>query len=125
MSITRDEMLSFIKSMNPSAASRLNSLIEKKQDLIEKGNVYGESYTERRYWLLVDPIIKIEYKRSRILQSINNAALSVREIAKEVDLPSKEVLQHITALRRRNKVVQDRIEGTSIKYLAIKEGEST
>jgi len=125
MSITRDEMLSFIKSMNPSAASRLNSLIEKKQDLIEKGNVYGESYTERRYWLLVDPIIKIEYKRSRILQSINNTALSVREIAKEVDLPSKEVLQHITALRRRNKVVQDRIEGTSIKYLAIKEGEST
>ncbi|MCK4953030.1 hypothetical protein KAS14_04535 [Candidatus Bathyarchaeota archaeon] len=118
MSFERNEMISFIENVNPSAASRLNNLIEKKQELIEKGNVYGESYTERRFWLVVDPIIKTEYKRSQILQKTKNKALSVREIAKELSLSSKEVLLHITALRQRNLILLDRIEGTSPKYLA-------
>lgn len=123
MNFERNEMISFIETVNPSAASRLNNLIEKKQELIEKGNVYGESYTERRFWLVVDPIIKIEYKRSQILQTIKNKALSVREIAKELRLSSKEVLLHITALRQRNLILLDKIEGTSPKYLAaIREG---
>ena len=124
MSIERNEMISFIETVNPSAASRLNNLIEKKQELIEKGNVYGESYSERRFWLVVDPIIKTEYKRSQILQKIKNKALSVRDIAKELSLSNEEVLLHITALRQRNLILLDRIEGTSPKYLAAIQEES-
>lgn len=121
MSVQRDNMLSFIESVNPSAASRLNKLMEKKEDLIDNGNVYQESYSERRFWLAVDPIIRIEYDRSRILQIIKDEALSVKEIAKETGLPNKEVLLHITALRQRNLAMLDRIEGKSPKYMAIKE----
>jgi len=124
MSVERNEMISFIETVNPSAASRLNNLIEKKQELIEKGNVYGESYSERKFWLAVDPIIKTEYKRSQILQKIKNKALSVRDIAKELSLSNKEVLLHITALRQRNLILLDRIEGTSPKYLAAIQEES-
>ena len=114
-------MISFIKTVNPSAASRLNTLLEKKQKLIEEGNVYGERYSERRFWLSVDPIIRIEYKRSQILQKIMDKALSVKELAKETGFPSNEILQHITTFLQRNFVRIESVEGTSPKYIAVKE----
>jgi DNA-binding NarL/FixJ family response regulator len=120
----RNEMMSVIESVNPSVASKLNSLMEKKEDLIKKGNVYGESFSERSFWLSVDPVIKNEYKRSRILQLIADESKSVKEIATEIGLVEKNVLQQITALLKKNLIKVDKIEGTSPKYQAIIKEES-
>ena len=121
--MSNGEMIDAVEAVSDSMGSRLRKLMEKRQQLLEKGNKYGETFTDRQWKLAVDPIIRSEYIRSRILLLTSENALSVKEIAASLQLPSKEVLQHITALRRRNLIDLDRIEGTSPKYRAVEIGE--
>lgn len=113
------EMIDAVEQVSATMGSRLRKLMEKRQEVLEKGNKYGETFTERQWKLAVDPIVRSEYIRSRILLLTSEDALSVKEVASSLRLPSKEVLQHVTALRRRNLIDLDRIEGTSPKYRAI------
>jgi len=121
--ISNGEMIDAVEAVRSSMGSRLRKLMEKRQELLEKGNKYGETFTERQWKLAVDPIIRSEYIRSRIVLLTSEKALSVKEIAASLQLPSKEVLQHITSLRRRNLIELDHVEGTSPKYRAMEIGE--
>ncbi len=113
--MTNAEMIDAVEQVSATMGSRLRKLMEKRQEVLEKGNKYGETLTERQWKLAVDPIVRSEYIRSRILLLTSDNALSVKEIASSLRLPSKEVLQHVTALRRRNLIDLDRIEGASPK----------
>jgi len=117
------EMIDAVEGVSASMGSRLRKLMEKRQELLEKGNKYGETFTERQWKLAVEPIIRSEYIRSRILLLTSEKVLSVKEIAASLELPSKEVLQHITTLRRRNLIDLDHVDGTSPKYRAVELGE--
>jgi biotin operon repressor len=114
--MNREEMVVHIRKVSESAAAKLDKLLEKADELVEKGNKYGVAFTRRQFDLAVDPIIQTEYKRSQILELTRSAPLSVKEISKQLGIPSKEVLQHISVLRRRSLIVADKIQDRVPKY---------
>lgn len=117
----REEMVDYIQATSKSSGSKLEKLLEKEAELIEKGNKYGVKFTKRQFDLAVEPIIKAEYTRSRILELTRTAPMSVKEISKSLELATKEVLQHICILRHRNLIVTDSVDKQVPKYRGLPE----
>ncbi len=97
---------------------RLRTLVGKELGLIEKGNVYDEKLSQDRMDDLMDDAISEELVRTRILHLAKDEPQSVKDLAKKMNVPSKEVLKHIVTLRDRNLVRLEGIEGTTPYYLA-------
>jgi DNA-binding transcriptional ArsR family regulator len=122
--MNRDEMVIHIKEVSETSGSKLDKLLDKADELLEKGNKYGVKFTERQFDLAVDPVVKAEYMRSRILELTRETPLSVKEISEKLALASKEVLRHISVLRRRNLMVADRVDDRVPKYRGLIEEPS-
>lgn len=118
---SRQEMLNYIQATSKSSWGKVEKLLEKETEFIEKGNKYGVKFTKRQFDLAVDPIIKAEHTRSRILELTRTASMSVREISERLELATKEVLQHITVLRFRNLIVTDSVDKQEPKYRGLPE----
>jgi predicted transcriptional regulator len=85
---------------------------------VEKGNVYNENITQDKLDELLDIAISEELVRTRILLLAKDKPKSVKELAKRMKVPSREVLKHIVTLRDRNLIKLEGIEGTTPLYLA-------
>jgi hypothetical protein len=111
--MNRDEILSYITDISESTGSRLKDLVEKEGELEKKGNKYGEMYTKRQFDLAVEPILNTEYIRCKIVDMTRTNPMAVKEIANKLELPTRNVLKHITILQRRNLItinnIKDRI----------------
>ncbi len=108
--MNRDEMIEYIMTVSESIGSRLKSLMEKESEFKKKGNKYGEMFTKRQFDLAVDPIINTEYVRCQIIALTRKNPMSVKEIAKNLALPPRHILQHITIIQRRNLIAVDSIK---------------
>jgi F420-non-reducing hydrogenase iron-sulfur subunit len=100
---------------------RLRALVGKEYKITTEGNVYGDVKTEEEWNQMFDKAIKEEYIRKKILNLTGKEAYSVIDLAKELELPSDKVLEHIVYLRKNNFVAMDRIEGTTPKYVSLLE----
>jgi len=96
---------------------RIRWLTGKARILTEKGNVYDELLQPEEFDELMDEVIDAEFIRNRILSLVKDNALSVKEMAKQLDLDPAVVLKHISNLRTRGLVSLDRIEGNSPLYI--------
>ncbi len=97
---------------------RVRTLVGKEIGLIEKGNVYDEKISQDKIDNLMDDAISEELVRTRILHLAKDTPQSVKDLAKKMKVPSKEVLKQIVTLRDRNLIKLDGIEGTTPFYLA-------
>lgn len=97
--------------------SRLRTLVGMEITLTEKGDVFGNKRTQADFDSMLDAITKEEYIRARILQSIKNKALSVKEIAKKIAIPSDKVFRHVLRLKKKGLLIIERIEGEALLYL--------
>ncbi|MBS7278955.1 MAG: winged helix-turn-helix transcriptional regulator, partial [Candidatus Freyarchaeota archaeon] len=70
---------------------------------------------ERRLTEYIDD----EFDRHRILRMVKDRSLSVKELAERLNLSPQRVLRHIAAMRRKNLVAVERIEGRSPLYMAL------
>ena len=122
--MNRDEMVTYVQGVSKSAGSRLTKLLEKGEELVLKGNKYGVRFTRRQFDLAINPVIQIEYGRSRILELTRKTPMSVQEISAELGIPGKEVLKHISVLRRRNLIVTERVDNRVQKYRGLVEESS-
>ena len=101
---------------------RLRALVGKERKIVEEGNVYGDRKTQEEWDEMINQAISAEYARNMILLLTDDKAMSVKELASELEEPTDEVLQHIVYLRRKNLVAMDRIDGTTPKYISLLEG---
>jgi F420-non-reducing hydrogenase iron-sulfur subunit len=101
---------------------RVRVLNAKEVKLAEKGNVYGDCLNKESYDSMCSKAVEDEYERSLILQLAHRTPLSVKELAVEIGEPTERTLEHVVALRSRNMLALDKIEGTSPKYKAIVTG---
>jgi len=90
-------------------------ILERSQILLEKGNVFGEKVSQEDFDRIIQPI-EGEFMRRRIVLSIRENALSVKEIAEKVKVPPREVLRNLISLERDGLVSVQEIEGNSPRY---------
>jgi DNA-binding transcriptional ArsR family regulator len=117
--MNQKKILSFIKGVDSKRAETLKKLIEKEEEFEEKGNLYQEKFTPRQFELAIDPIIQTEYERARILELTSGKALSVHELSSILNLEKGKVLRHLIALKRRNMVAIEEVEGVTPRYKRI------
>lgn len=98
---------------------RLRAIVAKERQIVELGNVYNEKKTQEEWDVFMEDAIVAEFERKRILGLITEIPMSVKDLAKEIELPTDRVLDHIVFLRKRNQLALDKIEGFTPKYISI------
>ncbi len=100
---TRLSMIEFVRTFDPEGAEKLERLL-KKQDILMKGNVYGERFTALQFSLVFDPLLRRAVERSHILENLGRGPATVPELARALDLKPNTVFDHIKELVRRDRV---------------------
>jgi F420-non-reducing hydrogenase iron-sulfur subunit len=95
---------------------KLRWLVGRERELVEHKNVFGEKVSQEEFDQLMLETIEKEFARRRILLSMREDALSVREIAQRVEASPGDVLRNMISLERDGLVSVVGIEGRSPKY---------
>jgi coenzyme F420-reducing hydrogenase delta subunit len=98
------------------AQQRIRWLMGKERELVEDKNVFGEKVSQEEFDQLTLQTIEKEFSKRRILLSMEEDGLSVKEIAQKVEASPREVLRNIISLERDGLVSFVGIEGNSPKY---------
>ena len=98
------------------AQERIRWLGGREKELVEDENVFGEKVSQEEFDQLMLQTIEQEFAKRRILLSMGEDDLSVREIAQRVEVLPREVLRNMVSLEREGLVAVVKIEGTSPKY---------
>ncbi len=108
-------------AIDTAKAYRLR-LLNGKELGLEAGNVYDRPIDTKRLDDIVESAVKEEYERSYILRMTQTQPRSVKEMAAELDAEPSEVLEQVVALRAKNLIAMDGIEGRTPKYRATAAG---
>jgi len=98
---------------------RIRTLTGRKRNVIEFGNVYGEKILTDKFDNLLENALMAEFVRNRINLFLKREPMSVKKLAKLLDLDSPKVLNHVVVLRQRGLVALDRIEDLTPLYISI------
>jgi len=77
---------------------RLRWLVGKQRELIEKGNVYGETIPAEKIDEILLTNIDKEYDRQRIISQLSKTPSSVIQLAQELNIPSSTVAKHVNGM---------------------------
>jgi F420-non-reducing hydrogenase iron-sulfur subunit len=100
------------------AGPKLRWVVGKKPVFIEegKGNKYGEIFTQHEIGRTLSGIILDEMATQSILATLQKKPAAVKDLAKELEIPTPDALKYVLALKRRGFVEMDGVEGTSPIY---------
>jgi len=98
---------------------RLRVVVGRERELTEKNNVYDEKMPQEEFDALLDDIVGNEYIRHKIHLMTWVEPQSIKELATEVKLKPSAVLQQIVAMRRRNMITLDHVEGSTPYFKAL------
>lgn len=98
------------------AQEKIRWLVGREMALVEDKNVFGEKVSQEEFDQLMLQTIEKEFAKRRILLSIGEDALSVKEIAQRVEASPREVLRNMVSLERDGLVSVVGIEENSPKY---------
>lgn len=98
---------------------RLRALIARKRKITEDGNVYETTLETDYYDDILDNALLAEFQRSKIYLILQEEPLSVKEIAKRLEINSAAVLKHVVTLRQRGMIALEKIEEVTPIYMAI------
>jgi len=98
------------------AQQRIRWLVGRERELVEDKNVFGEKVSQEEFDRLMSQTIEKEFAKRRILLSMKEDALSVKEIAQRVEASPRDVLRNMVSLECDGLVSVVGIEGNSPKY---------
>jgi coenzyme F420-reducing hydrogenase delta subunit len=99
---------------------RIRWLVGRERELTEDKNVFGERVTQEEFDQLMFQTIEKEFEKRKILISIGDDALSIKEIARKMEASPRRVLRNIVSLEHDGLVSVVGIEGNSPKYRRIR-----
>lgn len=105
-----------IAARDTLSQQRMRWLINRERDLLESGNVFGEHVNQDEFHKIKFEALTREYEKNRILNSINSKALSVKEIAKTLTLPPRDVVKNLIALEQNGLVTVSGMRDVHHKY---------
>ncbi len=122
--VTSDKKLErrLAAAVETAKSYRLRLLNGKELNLVNYGNVFENTVDPKTLEAIEDAALKEEFERNFILQLIKDTPLSVKEIARELEAATDEILEQVVALRSQNLIIMEGIVGTSPKYRAITAG---
>jgi coenzyme F420-reducing hydrogenase delta subunit len=98
------------------AGEKIRWVIGKRTPFLESGNIYNEVFTEHEFNRAIDMIIVEETEVQQILGSLEKGAQSVKDLAKDLAIPSERVFRYVTALVRKEMIRLDRVEARTPLY---------
>ncbi len=108
-----------LAAKNAAADFKLRVLVGRELQLTEKGNVYDEKVSKEDFDSLLDEAVETEFIRHKIHLLTKAEPLPVKTLAEAVDMKPAAVLEQIVAMRRRNMITLDHVEGTTPFYKAL------
>jgi F420-non-reducing hydrogenase iron-sulfur subunit len=112
-------VVNILAAKNAASDFRLRVLLGREKELIEGVNVYGEKIPQGEFDALMDEIVKEEFIRHKFHLLTKTKPLSVKDLAKAVEMKPADVLKQIVDMRRRNMLALDHVEGTTPFYKAL------
>ncbi len=97
------DKIEFIKTFDPDSAARLERLLGKKENLLDK-NVYGERFTERQFSLVLTPLLDVAFERARILELLSKGDDTIRSLSSKLGMHKQRVFNCMKELMRKNLV---------------------
>jgi len=79
---------------------KLNWVISRRYQFMEKGNRYGEIFTNHEMERMLDDIAMDECRLQQIHLLLKQESLSVIDIAQRLNMPSPQALLHLSDLKR-------------------------
>jgi coenzyme F420-reducing hydrogenase delta subunit len=107
---------------NAASDFRLRVLVGRERELTEKNNVYAEKISQEEFDAVLDSAVEAEFIRHKIHLLTRDRPLPVKALAEATELKPAEVLKHIVAMRRRNMITMDHVEGTTPFFKALEVG---
>jgi len=107
---------------NAASDFRLRVLVGRERELTEKNNVYEEKIPQEEFDAVLDSAVEAEFIRHKIHLLTRGRPLPVKALAEATELKPAEVLRHIVAMRRRNMITMDHVEGTTPFFKALEVG---
>jgi F420-non-reducing hydrogenase iron-sulfur subunit len=104
---------------NAVADFRLRALIGKEKELTQTTNVYGERVSQEEFDALLDEAVKAEFIRHKVLLLTMKKPISVKELAKALNMKPNVVLRHILNMRRNGMIALASVKGTTPLYKAL------
>jgi coenzyme F420-reducing hydrogenase delta subunit len=101
------------------AGERVRWLMGRKQELLEKGDVYGRPISVETFDALLESSVADEYLRNRLLLLTTERPLSVIEMASAIGMQPRQVLPHVMALEQNGLMAMVKIEGRTPTYQGI------
>jgi F420-non-reducing hydrogenase iron-sulfur subunit len=92
------------------AGEKIRWVIGKRTPFLESGNIYGEMFTEHEFNRAIDMIIVEETEVQEILGKLEEGAQSVKDLAKDLAIPSERVFRYVTALVRKEMIRLEKVE---------------
>jgi len=93
------------------SGEKIRWVIGKRSPFLEKGNAYGEIFTEHEFRRAIDMIILEETDVQEILSKLREGEQSVKTLAEALSMPSERVFRYIAALKRKGMVALDKVSG--------------
>jgi F420-non-reducing hydrogenase iron-sulfur subunit len=107
---------------NAASDFRLRVLVGRERELTEKSNVYKERISQEEFDSVLDSAVEAEFIRHKIHLLTRDRPLPVKALAEATELKPAEVLKQIVAMRRRNMITMDHVEGTTPFFKALEVG---
>jgi coenzyme F420-reducing hydrogenase delta subunit len=104
---------------NAASDFKLRVLVGRERELTEKNNVYEEKIPQEKFDSLLDEAIEAEFIRHKIHLLTRDKPLPVKALAEATERKPADVLKQIVAMRRRNMISMDHVEGTTPFYKAL------
>jgi len=101
------------------AGEKIRWVIGKRAPFLESGNIYGEVFTKHEFDRAVDMIIVEETEVQEILASLKEGARSVKDLAKDLAIPSERVFRYVTSLVRKEMVRLEKVDDRTPMYQLI------
>jgi F420-non-reducing hydrogenase iron-sulfur subunit len=105
------------------AGRKLRWVLGKVVEFKEKGNLYGERFTDHEVGRLYDEIAMDEYRLREILERAKAKPQSVKHLAQAMGVAPRILLRHMADLKRMGLARVAKVEGTSPVWAAESDAE--
>jgi F420-non-reducing hydrogenase iron-sulfur subunit len=117
---TNQGLFNNLKAMeNAVSSDRIRALVGRQRKITEAENEYGERIPVDEFNAIFDEAIHDEFVRQRILLSLSNKVLSVKDLATELKLDPSEILENMLTLKSRGEIDYQSIDGNTPLYMRI------